>query len=84
MAARPVTLEEVRTWPATVDLPEAAEALGISRAQAYVSVKRGDFPAKVITVGRPVQGRQCRPTPAVGTVTELTGGTGGHYGQDRR
>ena len=52
MTARSVTLDEVRTWPATVDLPEAADALGISRAQAYVSVKRGVFPSKVITVGR--------------------------------
>jgi predicted DNA-binding transcriptional regulator AlpA len=46
------TLDEIRTWPAAVDLPDAAEALGISRAQAYVSAKRGDFPARVITVGR--------------------------------
>lgn len=52
MTARSVTLDEVRGWPATVDLPDAAAALGISRAQAYVSAKRGDFPVKVIKVGR--------------------------------
>jgi len=52
MAARLVTLDEARGWPAAVDLPDAADAIGISRAQAYVAAKRGDFPARVITVGR--------------------------------
>jgi predicted DNA-binding transcriptional regulator AlpA len=50
--ARSVTLDEIRTWPAAVDLPDAADAYGISRAQAYVAAKRGDFPARVIRVGR--------------------------------
>jgi hypothetical protein len=50
--AQSVKLDQIQSWPAAVDVPDAADALGISRAQAYVSVKRGDFPARVIKVGR--------------------------------
>lgn len=46
------TLTEVRGWPAAVDLPDACKALGISRAHGYAAAKRGEFPARVITVGR--------------------------------
>jgi predicted DNA-binding transcriptional regulator AlpA len=52
IVAEPVTLEEIRSWPAAVDLPDAANAYGISRAQAYVAARRGDFPARIIKVGR--------------------------------
>jgi hypothetical protein len=50
--AQSVKLDQIQSWPAAVDVPDAADALGISRAQAYVSVRRGDFPARVIKVGR--------------------------------
>lgn len=46
------TLEDVRRWPAAVDVDDACKALGISRAHGYAAVHRGDFPARVITVGR--------------------------------
>lgn len=52
MAIQSVKLDEVRGWPAAVDISDACMAIGISRAQGYVSAKRGDFPARVITVGR--------------------------------
>ena len=45
------TLDDIRNWPPTVDLPTAARALGISRSQAYGLVKRGDAPFKVIDCG---------------------------------
>lgn len=48
---RHVTLEEVRAWPPTIDVNEAARALGVSRAHAYASIKRGEFPIKVIQIG---------------------------------
>ncbi len=48
-AERP-TLEQVRHWPATVDIPPACSALGISRSHGYELVRRGDFPARVITL----------------------------------
>ena len=45
------TLPELRQWPASVDVPTAATAFGISRSHAYQLVARGEFPAKVIRVG---------------------------------
>lgn len=45
------TLDEIKTWPATVDPPTAAKAFGISRSYAYELIKRGEFPAKVLYVG---------------------------------
>lgn len=49
------TLEEVKAWPATVSVEEAAAALGISRAHAYDLIKNGDFPAKAFPVGRRIR-----------------------------
>lgn len=46
------TLEEIRTsWPATVDVPTAGRAFGISRSHAYDLVNCHEFPARVIKVG---------------------------------
>jgi predicted DNA-binding transcriptional regulator AlpA len=45
------TLEEVRSWPATVSVEMAALALGVSRAHAYECIKTGTFPARSIRVG---------------------------------
>lgn len=46
------TLDEVRAWPATVDVEHAAAALGISRSTGYEWIRTGEFPCKVITVRR--------------------------------
>ncbi len=46
------TLEEVRQWPATVDVVMAARPFGIGRSHAYDLIKRGQFPVRVIRVGR--------------------------------
>lgn len=46
------TLDEVRAWPATVSVEQAARALGVSRAHAYESIKVGTFPARALRVGR--------------------------------
>lgn len=46
------TLDEIRSsWPATVDVPRAASAFGLSRSHAYDLAARGEFPARVIRVG---------------------------------
>lgn len=45
------TLEDIRTWPATVDVPTAARAFGLSRSHAYELAKVGSFPARIIPVG---------------------------------
>ncbi|WUR84512.1 DNA-binding protein [Streptomyces phaeochromogenes] len=45
------TLDDVRSWPATVDVARAALALGISRSQMYALVKSGQAPVKVLDYG---------------------------------
>lgn len=45
------TLDDVRSWAATVDVARAATAFGISRSHAYDLIARGEFPAKVIQLG---------------------------------
>lgn len=47
----PPTLDEVRGWPATVDVGQACRPFGISRSYAYELVARDEFPARVIKVG---------------------------------
>jgi hypothetical protein len=49
---RGVTLAAVRKWPATVNVGQAALALGVSRASLYEALARGERPVEVITVGR--------------------------------
>lgn len=50
MRGRPA-LDEIRQWPATVDLPTAGAALGVSRSHAYELARRGEFPARALAVG---------------------------------
>ncbi|HWU12118.1 MAG TPA: DNA-binding protein [Streptomyces sp.] len=45
------TLADIRTWPATVDVPTAGKAFGLSRSHAYELAGRDEFPAKVIRAG---------------------------------
>jgi predicted DNA-binding transcriptional regulator AlpA len=49
-AERP-TLDEVRQWPATVGIPSASAALGISRSHGYELAARDEFPARLIRAG---------------------------------
>lgn len=45
------TLDEIRTWPATVSIAEAARALGVSRSQLYDLVRNNEAPIKVLKLG---------------------------------
>lgn len=45
------TLEDVRKWPATVEVTKAASALGCSRSQLYAQIKRGESPVRVLSFG---------------------------------
>lgn len=59
-ADRPIagpTLEEIETWPATVAVPRAAEALGISQSWAYQLIAQGEFPCRVLKLGSRSRGR---------------------------
>ncbi|QJS13224.1 helix-turn-helix domain-containing protein [Streptomyces argyrophyllae] len=50
MGAAP-TLNEVRKWPATVPVTDAARAIGCSRSQLYELIRRGEAPVKVLSFG---------------------------------
>jgi hypothetical protein len=45
------TLADVRKWPATCSVSDAARAIGCSRSHLYERVKRGESPVKTIAVG---------------------------------
>lgn len=49
------TLAEIRTWPATVEVPQAASALGCSKSHLYAQIKRGEAPVRVLTFGTRVR-----------------------------
>ncbi|MCR8947358.1 helix-turn-helix domain-containing protein [Streptomyces sp. OUCMDZ-4982] len=51
-AAAGPTLAEVRAWPATVAVPEAAKALGVSKSHLYDLVKRGEAPVRTLSFGK--------------------------------
>ncbi|MFI5793821.1 helix-turn-helix transcriptional regulator [Streptomyces sp. NPDC051677] len=45
------TLEDVRGWPATVDVSQAATALGCSKSHLYELIRRGECPVRVLPLG---------------------------------
>jgi hypothetical protein len=47
-----LTTEDVARLPAAVDVPTAARAFGIGRTTGYALARAGDFPCRVIRVGR--------------------------------
>ncbi|NNN36123.1 helix-turn-helix domain-containing protein [Streptomyces sp. S3(2020)] len=51
MKASTPTLDEIRGWPATVGIPEAARAIGVSKSHLYELVKRGEAPVTVLSFG---------------------------------
>jgi predicted DNA-binding transcriptional regulator AlpA len=45
------TLDEVRSWPVTVEVRRACRAIGISPSWGYQLIASGDFPCRVIKIG---------------------------------
>jgi excisionase family DNA binding protein len=60
-------LADLSTLPATVDIETAASILGIGRTLAYQLAKQGEFPCRILRVGR----RYLVPTAAL--IDLLTG-----------
>ena len=48
----PPTLDEIRAWPATISVPQAATALGISKTYLHELIKCGQSPVKVLPLNR--------------------------------
>lgn len=69
--ARAPTLAEIRMWPATVDVRQAALALGIATSTAYEWIKIGEFPVPVISV------RHRHRVPTAGLIRLLSAEDGG-------
>ncbi|GAB3589405.1 hypothetical protein GCM10027446_01670 [Angustibacter peucedani] len=47
-----VTRDELLALPPVIDLPTAADALGIGRSAAYELVRLGQWPTPVVRLGR--------------------------------
>lgn len=52
MSALVPTPEEIRAWPATVDVPTAGRAFGVGRDESYRLAREGTFPVTVLRLGR--------------------------------
>jgi hypothetical protein len=50
--ARVPTPDEIRSWPATVDVPTAGRAFGLGRDESYRLARVGAFPVPVLCLGR--------------------------------
>jgi excisionase family DNA binding protein len=46
------TLNQIKRWPPTCTVADAAAALGVATSTAYQWVKEGRFPVATISVGR--------------------------------
>jgi hypothetical protein len=51
MPATVPTLDEVRGWPATVSVPKAATALGVSKEHLRKLIIRGESPVRLVPLG---------------------------------
>jgi predicted DNA-binding transcriptional regulator AlpA len=47
-----LTADEVRALPAVLDLPTAAQVLGVGRTIAYELVRSGQWPTPVLRLGK--------------------------------
>jgi hypothetical protein len=63
------TLEEIRSWGATVSIAQACQALGYSVAWGYELAAAGEFPCQVLTV-------RGRKRVITASLLGLLGGTG--------
>jgi hypothetical protein len=46
------TLADIRKWPATISIPQAASALGCSARHLQERVRQGDSPVKTLPFGK--------------------------------
>ena len=49
---KPLTRDQLQALPTVVGLTTAARALGIGRTKAYELAQHGEFPCRVLRVGR--------------------------------
>ena len=66
--ARVWTVDAVRRLGATVDVETAGAILGIGRSKSYELAKSGEFPVRVLRIGR----RYLVPTPGILALLGIT------------
>lgn len=59
MTVTAMSVGEILSLPAVVDIPTAGRALGIGRSGAYALARRGDFPLPVLHLGGRRRVRTC-------------------------
>lgn len=59
MTAKTPTLDEILSWPVTVDILTAARAWGLGRDQAYRMARENTFPVPVLRLGRYLRVTRC-------------------------
>ncbi|GAB2841788.1 helix-turn-helix domain-containing protein [Actinoallomurus bryophytorum] len=67
-----MSLAELGELPAVVDLITAGKALGIGRTKSYELAQSGEFPCRVLRVGK----TYLVPTPELLTLLGYPGGAG--------
>jgi predicted DNA-binding transcriptional regulator AlpA len=63
------TIDAVRNLGATIDVETAGAILGIGRSKSYELAKAGDFPVRVLRIGR----RYLVPTSPILALLEVDG-----------
>lgn len=70
VVGRALSREEIAALPVTVDVVTACRALGLGRTLGYELVRRGEFPVRVLRVGR----RYLVPTAELRTLLGIPSG----------
>ncbi|MEU4639579.1 DNA-binding protein [Micromonospora sp. NPDC023814] len=68
------TINQVREFPVTVDLPAAGRCFGIGRDLSYQLARQGAFPCPVLRLGRRLAVTRAALLQALGDTTEGTDG----------
>lgn len=68
------TIDEVRAFPVTVDLPTAGRCFGLGRDASYDLARQGTFPCPVLRPGRRLVVTRAALLQALGEPTEGTNG----------
>ena len=48
----PLSLDELRSGPSTVDIVTAGRAVGVGRTKAHQMARTGTFPVRVLVIGK--------------------------------
>ncbi len=67
---RTPSVDEIRSWPVTIDVKTAGRAFGIGRDQAYRLSRQDEFPVPVLRLGRYLRVTRASVLEALGIDSE--------------